>query len=234
MKPTPKPRRLILIRHGESAHNALPKEGGIITPEAAQTDIIKLPDHKIPLTEQGRTQALLTGEGLYRDSSFLPDVIYHSYYQRTQETLDRILEAYPADVKSKIKIRGNPLLGERRSGYIYGLSRKQIDQYFPWYQGYLQREGYFRARPPGGESHLDVLIRIYLMLGQIIKHRPGQTVWVVCHGGIIRGFRFLVERWSPEEYEADKVACENCALTDYILNEQTQQLQLNQYNRVFW
>ena len=231
---TPKPKRLVLIRHGESAHNALPKEGGIITAEAASSKIISLPDHLMPLSERGQEQAIVTGQHISKIYGLTPDVIYHSYYERTVRTMDLILESYEESDKLNLKIRGNPNLGERQSGYIYGMTREEIDLYFPYYQAYLQREGYFMARPPGGESQFDVIGRVYGVIGEIIKNRANQTVWVVCHGGIIRAFRFILERWTPAKYLEDVQACENCALTIYDFDEASKQLVLSEYNKWYW
>ena len=51
------------------------------------------------------------------------------------------------------------------------------------------------ARPPGGESLADVVARVHTFLGTLFRDRGGQKILVVTHGGTIRCFRFLLERW---------------------------------------
>ena len=59
--------------------------------------------------------------------------------------------------------------------------------------------GRFFARPPGGESLADVAQQVYLFLGMLFRDRVGARVLVVSHGGTMRMFRYLLERWTYDD-----------------------------------
>ena len=103
----PRPRRIILIRHGESLGNI---------DEVAYTTT---PDWKIPLTQRGRAQAADVGAALcdiVGDSSIY---IYHSPYVRTADTCQEILARLPAgQVKG---VREEPRVSEQQFGNLHNL-----------------------------------------------------------------------------------------------------------------
>lgn len=61
-----RPRRLVLIRHGESLRNKAKKGAVYFASEADREHIRGIPDHKIILTDEGILQAEKTGGALSR------------------------------------------------------------------------------------------------------------------------------------------------------------------------
>ena len=139
------PKRIILVRHGES-------QGNIDTKAYSTT-----PDHKIPLTQQGISQARHAGSSIRRllDTSFLSAsrvYFYVSPYERTRSTLREIGRSFPKNriigIREECRIReqdfGNFQVHERM------LAIKETREKF----------GRFYYRFPEGESAADVYDRI--------------------------------------------------------------------------
>jgi broad specificity phosphatase PhoE len=107
---------------------------------------------------------------------------------------------------------------------------------FPWLQGYWETFGRFFARPPGGESLAEVAERVYLFLSMLFRDRAHKRVLVVSHGGTLRVFRYLLERWTHDEFlerwESEPVA--NCAVTSYAFDAEAGRLMLQRLNVVHW
>lgn len=231
----PKPDLMVLIRHGQSATNKLYEQGKAMTAEAAQSSVLDVPDHKVPLTELGHHQALAISPKV-KELYGLFDVIYHSDYLRTIQTRDGALSAYTPQEIAKMKMRRNPKLGERQRGYLYDLSEEEIDEIYPRFKAYSEKHGYFWARPPGGEAQYDAAIRTYDIVGEIFRHRPKQKVCIFAHGGTIRNILYNVLNWTPDEYEkdAEKGPCENASVTELRRNPKTNRLELHSYNQVYY
>jgi broad specificity phosphatase PhoE len=76
--------------------------------------------------------------------------------------------------------------------------------------------------------------RVHTFLDTLFRDRAGKKVFVVTHGGTIRCFRFLLERWNYEralrwpEGERPK----NCGITVYRYDEKAERLVLGEYNIV--
>ena len=86
-KPDFRPRRIILLRHGQSVGNA--DESAYVTTA----------DWRIPLTSLGKDQAVEAGrrlrEKIREDDAKV--VFYHSPYLRTTQTLDQLLPYFSDD-----------------------------------------------------------------------------------------------------------------------------------------
>jgi len=230
-----RPRRLILVRHAQSARNEI-KAGSTYFVDAEQRKPIKgVPDHDIPLTSRGIEQAKQTG-GEIRNRFGIFDYVYHSGYKRTEDTARYILEAYSPDERGAMKVRHNPFIRERDPGYAYDMTTEEAETAFPWLREYWQTFGGFMARPPGGESLADVTNRVYTFLGMLFRDRVDQNVLVVTHGGALRCFRFLLERWDYEQATTwnSEPHPENCGVTTYQFDETLGRLALQAYNEVFW
>lgn len=230
-----RPKLLVLIRHPESARNEAKKGNVYFADEESRIPVKGIPDHKIPITPHGRDQAIKTGQHLHKHFG-KPDYIYHSGYKRTSDGLDCMLQAYSKKELAKIKIRMNPFIRERDTGFTYDMTTKEAETHFPYLKEYWQTFGGFFARPPGGESLADVAKRVYTFLNMLFRDRAGQKVWAVVHGGTLRSIRFLLERWTydqalrwPEGHTP-----ENCGVTTYKYNKKEKRLVLKEYNAVFW
>jgi probable phosphoglycerate mutase len=230
-----RPTSLVLVRHAESARNKA-KNGTIyFADEEARRTVRGVPDHKIGITEEGVIQARKTG-GYLRERFGAPDYVYHSGYERTIQTANEILKAYPPQALEKICVRMNPFIRERDPGYTYDMTAQEVAAAFPHLDEYWQTFGGFFARPPGGESLADVAERIYTFLNMLFRDRAGKKVWVVLHGGTLRAMRFLLERWSYEQatHWPPGQSPENCGITVYQYDSGEGRLLLKEYNTVAW
>jgi 2,3-bisphosphoglycerate-dependent phosphoglycerate mutase len=230
-----RPSLLVLIRHGESERNIAKKGNTYFSDEESRKSIRGIPDHMIGLTQNGKEQALQTGLELRsRFGAF--DYVYHSGYLRTIETAEGILKAYTEDEKRQLKVRQNLFIRERDPGYAYDMTTAEAEEAFPWLQDYWKTFGGFFANPPGGESLAQVCERVYLFLNMLFRDRAGKRIMVVTHGGTIRAFRFLLERWDYDEatdrFHTDLLS--NCSVTVYEYEKLERRLVLKEYNQIYW
>ena len=78
--------------------------------------------------------------------------------------------------------------------------------------------------------------RVYLFLGMLFRERAQKRVLVVSHGGTLRVFRYLLERWTHDEF-LERWASEpvpNCAVTSYAFDPAAERLTLRGLNVVHW
>ncbi|CAI0551074.1 unnamed protein product [Linum tenue] len=142
------PKRIILVRHGES-------QGNLDT--AAYSHI---PDHKIPLTEAGRAQARETGAQLHdlissdcgNSTNTWRVYFYVSPYDRTRSTLREIGKAF--DRKRIIGVREECRVREQDFGNFQVAERMKV------IKEARERFGRFFFRFPEGESAADVFDRV--------------------------------------------------------------------------
>ncbi len=234
--PLPKPELIVWLRHGESEHNVMPRENGVIIDQVSREVLENFPtDHNVSLTEKGMRQALLTGEGIKKEFGLF-DVIYHSGYQRTKQTLDNVLKAYTYEERLQMKIRANHKIAERQAGYTFGVNKEMVDKLYPDYANYSKKYGYFWSKPPGGENQFEVVTRIYSFIGEMFRTRPGQKILVVCHGGVIRAARYNLECWDVEDYQADlnNGVAPNCSVTVYKRDQKNNQLKLSILDQIYY
>jgi broad specificity phosphatase PhoE len=70
----------------------------------------------------------------------------------------------------------------------------------------------------------------------LVRDRPQQRILVVSHAGTIRVFRYLLERWSHDEFteqwESEHVP--NSAVTSYAFDPTAGRLLLRALNVVYW
>ncbi|MDE1874704.1 MAG: histidine phosphatase family protein [Patescibacteria group bacterium] len=230
-----KPRQLILIRHGESARNKA-KDGKGTTyfaDEEARKTVKGIPDHEIPLTEEGHRQAERTGAYM-RERFGAPDFIYHSGYKRTVQTTEGMLSAFSKTERRRINVRMNPFIRERDPGWAYDMTQAEAEAAFPWLHEYWKTFGGFFAVPPGGESICQVVSRVRMFYEALKRSRAGESVWICTHGGTIRAFRSTLERWSYQQALAwpQGQSPKNCGITVYEYDRRTRRLALREYNTV--
>ena len=141
------PRRLVLVRHGESKGNLLSVN------ERAQYEVAT---HAYELTERGRKQAAITGKYLRREFDKF-DIYYTSYYVRAKQTM-RIM--YP-----RAKVYEDPRLAESQRGIWHTMTKDEIARFYPGELERKRREGLYHFRPLGGENWPDVELRIHSFMG---------------------------------------------------------------------
>ncbi len=151
----------IFLRHGESTANAARVFSG---------------HQDVPLTNRGRAQAREAGEALRPVlENVAPLVAISSTLQRARETTEIALGVLGISTP----IQTLPDLRERRLGDWQG---KSIDalKAIGARDVLLQWDG----RPPGGGESLQDLAR--RLLPCLAEHDSSTTVFVGCHGGVIR------------------------------------------------
>lgn len=227
-----RPAELVIIRHAESMRNQAKKGAVYFADENARREVIGIPDHLIDITPEGRVHAEATGIGL-RARYGVPDYLYHSGYRRTVATSEALFSAYTEEERALIKVRENMFIRERDPGYAYDMTDEEARRHFPYLDTYWKTFGGFMAVPPGGESLAQMGERVYLFLNMLYRERAGQKVFVVTHGGTLRIFRYLLERWTYEQALKwpEGQSPKNCGVTVYRFNEAAGRLALDAYNQ---
>ena len=165
-----RPTLLVLVRHAESARNVAKKGNRFFLDDESRKAVQGVADHLVPITDEGRRQADLTGRALRSDFGGF-DYVYHSGYRRTQETAEHLLAAYTDGERKSMRVRHHLFLRERDAGWTYDMTTSEAEAAFPWLQGYWETFGRFFAQPPGGESLAEVAARVYLFLGMLFRDR---------------------------------------------------------------
>ncbi|PKU72250.1 phosphoglycerate mutase-like protein AT74 [Dendrobium catenatum] len=194
----PRPRRIILVRHGES-------EGNI--DESVYT---RVPDPRIGLTAKGWSQALDCGRQIHdiASSGNVKDwkvYFYVSPYLRTLETLRGIGKAF--DRSNIVGIREEPRLREQDFGNFQDREKMRVEKEI------RLRYGRFFYRFPNGESAADVYDRITgfretlkadIDFGRFQppgQQNPNMNIVIVSHGLTLRVFLMRWYKWTVEQFE---------------------------------
>ncbi|OWM62963.1 phosphoglycerate mutase-like protein AT74 [Punica granatum] len=189
------PKRIILVRHGESQGNC--------TPTAYTTT----PDPKIPLTPHGISQAQQAGARLRALISSGPRdwrvFFYVSPYERTRSTLREIGRAFSR--RRVIGVREECRVREQDFGNF------QVEERMKVVKETRERFGRFFYRFPEGESAADVFDRVSSFLESLwrdldlnrLHHDPSQelNLIIVSHGLTSRVFLMKWFKWTVEQFE---------------------------------
>jgi len=216
------PRRLWVVRHGESAGNVARDRAEA---EGLARIALESRDVDVPLSERGQGQARALGSWL---GEARPDTVWVSPYLRAQQTAQLALEEAGLDVPLVIDER----LREREFGVLDGLTRKGITEMWPDEAERRKAVGKFYHRPPGGESWTDALLRVRSVLADLREDCADQKVVVVAHQVVVLLFRCALESMTEEEILAiDRQGdVGNCAVTGFVKHDGV--LQLSEYNDV--
>jgi 2,3-bisphosphoglycerate-dependent phosphoglycerate mutase len=161
--------RIVMIRHGESASNAA---GWLSGQESCGG-----------LTQVGVRQAEALRDRLAADPSMRPDRVMVSTMRRAVHTAEIIAEPTGFVVEQYAD------LIERTSGEAEGLT---IDEYIAKYDRAPWTD-WSNPLSPGGESGTEFSARVTTAMDRVAFEARGQTIWVVCHGGVIMAT--AVGRW---------------------------------------
>ena len=185
------PRRIVLVRHGES-------EGNVDESEYTRT-----PDSQVRLTARGHEQAESTGRELRdmmdADGDDYKLFFYISPYRRSKETAIGIAKAFSG--RQILGVREEPQLREQDFGNFQDYERKQAEK--------LERHrfGRFFYRFPNGESGADVYDRITMFSDHMVRdidagRFPEDANMILCtHGLTLRLFLMRWFHWTVAEYE---------------------------------
>lgn len=196
------PKRIIVVRHGESQGNL---DGSAYT---------TIPDHKIRLTEQGLAQAKLAGEkirllisgdeGKSKSNNNVNKVYFYvSPYERTRSTLREIGRSFSR--KRIIGVREECRVREQDFGNF------QVAERMKAIKETREKFGRFFYRFPEGESAADVYDRVSSFLESLwrdidmnrLRHNPEHdlNLIIVSHGLTSRVFMMKWFKWTVEQFE---------------------------------
>lgn len=206
------PLDLVLVRHGESEGNlaqAWSKRGD---DTAWYNDDFKTRHtSQYRLTSVGRAQSVAAGDFIKENISQSFDKYFTSEYTRALETAAN-LNLPNAHWQLELYLR------ERDNGVLSNLSHQQRKEQFSAELERRNRDSFYWA-PPGGESIANTCLRVDGVLKKLAEEANGMRVIVVCHGNIMKAFRFRLERMRQSEYHEmlDDDAPENRIYNGQIL-----------------
>ncbi|AWI31379.1 histidine phosphatase family protein [Streptomyces tirandamycinicus] len=178
-----RPRRIVLVRHGESEGNA------------DDSVYERKPDHALSLTDRGWRQAEDTGGRLRTLFGHERVSVYVSPYRRTHQTL----HAFRLDSRL-VRVREEPRLREQDWGNWQERDAVRLQK------AYRDAYGHFFYRFPQGESGADVYDRVGAFLESLHRsfespeHPP--NVLLVTHGLTMRLFCMRWFHWTVPEFES--------------------------------
>jgi broad specificity phosphatase PhoE len=171
-------------------------------------------DMDVPLSELGERQATAFGEWLRREpDDDRPEVVISSPYLRAVETAQRVVDAAGLG----LKVHQDERLRERELGILDLLTWDGVKERFPEEYVRRQRLGKFYHRPPGGESWVDVALRLRSLRDSLAREHAGRRVLLVTHEVTIVLMRYLLDDLDEKQAIAlggGRLA--NCSLTSYV------------------
>ncbi|MFQ6308749.1 histidine phosphatase family protein [Lysobacter capsici] len=230
LKHTDWPKRLWIVRHGQSAGNVardLAEDSG--------HELIELStrDADTPLSTLGEEQSEALGQWFSQlPESDQPTVLMTSPFIRAQQTCVAIATALGVD---RTEIHVDERLREKEFGILDRYTRHGIQSKFPELAEQRALVGKFYFRPPGGESWCDVILRLRSMVQVLRRDHAQENVVIVGHQVIVNCFRYLLECLDESKIlEIDRNAdVPNCSLTEYgFCNENGSRFGLHRANYV--
>lgn len=155
---------LYLIRHGEAVTNVEPIIGGM----RGDTGLSPL----------GVQQAEALRDRLAASREIAADILIASTLPRARQTAEIIAPAFGVPIVWEDDVQ------EMRVGEADGL---RLDEFARRYGVPDNARDPYRPIAPGGESWARFLLRVGTTLHRIAATHDGQTVVIVCHGGVIDG-----------------------------------------------
>ncbi len=179
-----KPKRIILIRHGESQGNV------------DKQHYEEIPDYALNLTPRGVEQALEAGKKIKAIIGDEKVSVYISPFFRTRQTFANIRKSIEENITRAIE---DPRIREQEWGHQRSVNeneeiKKERDKYSTFY-----------FRIPDGESGADVYDRMSTFMETL--HRDfrkddfPENALLVTHGMTLRLFLMKWFHWTVEEFE---------------------------------
>ena len=81
-------------------------------------------------------------------------------------------------------------------------------------------ETFARFKPQGGESVMDITIRINNLIKRLYKKHKGQHILLVTHGGVNKALKHLIENGLKEPIREKGYEQENCCVNIIEYNEE--------------
>lgn len=208
------PDRLWIVRHGESAGNVardLANANGLGRIDIAERDV------DVPLSERGVEQAQALGRW-FADlpAEERPEVVLTSPYVRAMRTAELIASEGGLAAGTPTHCI-DERLREREFGILDRLTTMGIRELHPEQAEFRKIMGKFYHRPPGGESWVDVILRLRSALDTLSLHHAGRRVLIVGHQVVVLCLRYLLENMTEAEILAVDAQGDvaNCSVTEY-------------------
>ncbi len=203
---------LLLVRHGESEGNVAAAEAN-----AAGAEEIDVParDPDVVLSDLGRRQSAAVGTRLSElATKERPEVVVCSPYARARETARLACKAAGMGLPVRIDER----LRDRELGVLDRLTEAGVAARYPEEHARRRWQGKFYHRPAGGESWVDVLLRLRSWLSDADAALAGSRVLVVSHDVVIVLLRYLCTGLDEEAVLelARTTPVRNAALSRYV------------------
>jgi broad specificity phosphatase PhoE len=254
------PAELLLIRHAESAYNALKQQ------KSADPDYVRFrelfqqdrnnpeiqilaaalngryalgcSDRETEITAKGEQQARITGGRMREFGVACPEIVFVSPYLRTRRTFLCLKEEWPelkdAQVYEDERIR------EQDHGLALIYNDWRIYHVLQPDQGQLHTLlGDYDYRYLNGENVPDVRQRNLSWIATLTREFSGKRVMAITHHLTILATRANFERLGPEQFihldEHEKPV--NCGVTRYVGNPELGKqgkLELREYNRQYY
>jgi broad specificity phosphatase PhoE len=224
------PRRLVIVRHGESEQNAILDIKDKSLDSLLLENQKKVSDVNIPLTQKGISQAIKVGEYLAKTEKF--DVCFTSPYLRTKQTAENILSCFDY----KIPLYEENRLREKEFGRLHGFTTEEIIKYYPDEFINRERDGKYWYRLLGGENYPDVEERIHSFMDKMQRNYRGRSLLISTHQvpclSIRKNYQHLSEK---EVIELGNVP--NCGIQEYIIDTSKHpegRMKLVEWNKVVY
>eukprot|EP01062_Namystynia_karyoxenos_P053014 TRINITY_DN42723_c0_g1_i1.p1 TRINITY_DN42723_c0_g1~~TRINITY_DN42723_c0_g1_i1.p1 ORF type:complete len:315 (+),score=86.53 TRINITY_DN42723_c0_g1_i1:68-946(+) len=195
-----RPKRIILVRHGESLGNVDESAYG------------RVPDWRIPLTAGGVEQAREAGRRVRAIVGDEPLYVYVSPYERCMQTLRSMSDGPLGDNRVSGRVREEPRLIEQQFGNF------QVEREISAAKDSRRDFGRFFYRFPDGESGFDVYNRVTSFIGTLWRDWRQEhfrmndvNVVLVTHGLTIRLFLMRWFQYSVADFE-ETVNPPNCGV----------------------
>jgi len=215
----------LIVRHGESEHNAvLDLHQPILNIQAVSS----IRDADVRLTPRGVLQARATGTFLSTTNRL--DICFTSPYLRAIQTTEEIVSqlGYP------LKVYRSNNLREKEFGRLHGLQEQHVRDKYPEEYTARERDGKYWYRFPGGENYPDVEFRVMTFLEKLSREFAGRSVLIVTHQVPYKMFRAILQHLDEDAVLGlENVA--NCGVQEYLLDckkSQDGRLKLQTFNFV--
>jgi len=201
----PHGRRLVLLRHGRTAHNHARRIQG-------QLDV--------PLDDVGHQQAAAVAPAM---AALAPAVVWVSDLLRTRQTAEPVLAACDRAASYDARLREFHL-GERQGLSHEEYAAQHPEEFARFHQGDFDVV-------PGGESTEAVRARMVDALTELLASvAPGQTALAVSHGAAIRVATVGLLGWPTEQVHSLR-GLGNCGWVELLEQPETGRLRLLAYHR---
>lgn len=207
------PINLVLVRHGQSEQNLASNKSREGDPSFYTKEFQDRHSSRHRLTHKGQGQAQAAGKWLKSNGMEMFDRRIVSDYIRAKETA-ALLDLHGPDWFVE------PMLREREWGDLDNMSWEERQAKSEQLMKHRDTDSFYWV-PPNGESIAHMTLRLRNVLDTLHRECSDKNVIIVCHGEVMWGFRFLLERLSINrwmELESSKepgVKIFNCQVLHY-------------------